>query len=206
MIGIWVLLAGLGQDPAAATPTASTGAPLAARNQSTGRDLRTEAQEALHRWARPGPTEWEPAARQFIDLYNRLQADKQLATSVRQELLTRLRTRLMDLDRQISGRQRRDATHPATPSRITWPQTTYLAQVGPGARAAARADASNEGDPGEQLVHLIRTTIAPHTWDTRGGMGTIKLWRPGHALVVRQTDDVHDQLANLIEQLRRAGP
>jgi hypothetical protein len=61
------------------------------------------------------------------------------------------------------------------------------------------------GDYGPQLVDLIQRTIAPQTWDVNGGLGTIYYWRPGRALVVRQTDDVHDQIGGLLQQMGRMG-
>jgi hypothetical protein len=61
------------------------------------------------------------------------------------------------------------------------------------------------GDYGPELVDLIQRTIAPQTWDVNGGLGTIYYWRPGRALVVRQTGNVHDQIGGLLEQMGRMG-
>ncbi len=52
----------------------------------------------------------------------------------------------------------------------------------------------------------VPRTIAPDSWDIRGGPGSIYYWRPGRALVVRQTTEVHDWLAETLEQLRAADP
>jgi len=60
-------------------------------------------------------------------------------------------------------------------------------------------------DAGEQLADLIRQTVAPDMWIENGGPGSIYYWWPGRALVVRQTDEVHEQIADLLEQLQRAG-
>jgi hypothetical protein len=60
-------------------------------------------------------------------------------------------------------------------------------------------------DYGPELVELIQQTIAPQTWDVNGGLGSAYYWRPGRALVIRQTGNVHDQLGGLLEQLGRAG-
>ena len=56
---------------------------------------------------------------------------------------------------------------------------------------------------GEALVDLIETTIAPDTWDIRGGPGTIVYFNPLRALVVRQTGDAHDALSDVLGGLRR---
>ncbi|MFZ5833545.1 MAG: hypothetical protein ACOY3P_25950 [Planctomycetota bacterium] len=50
-------------------------------------------------------------------------------------------------------------------------------------------------------VALIRTTIAPASWDVNGGRGSVCYWRPGRAIVVRQNAEVHGQLGGVIEQL-----
>jgi general secretion pathway protein D len=52
-------------------------------------------------------------------------------------------------------------------------------------------------------VELIQRTIAPSTWDVNGGPGTIRYWRPGMALVIRQTSEVHDDVADFLKQLDR---
>jgi hypothetical protein len=56
---------------------------------------------------------------------------------------------------------------------------------------------------GQALVDLIQTTIAPDTWDIRGGPGTIVYYNPLRALVVRQTGEVHDNLGDLLGGLRK---
>ena len=50
------------------------------------------------------------------------------------------------------------------------------------------------GDYGQVLVELIRQTISPEFWDVNGGPGVILYYRPGHALVVRATGDVHARI------------
>jgi hypothetical protein len=78
------------------------------------------------------------------------------------------------------------------------------AGVGWGARGAM---SRNFGPPdaGQQLVELIQRTIAPSTWDVNGGPGAIYYWSPGRALVVRQTSDVHGDVADFMDQLHRMG-
>lgn len=60
-------------------------------------------------------------------------------------------------------------------------------------------------DVGPALVDLIQRHVAPQFWAPRGGPGTIHYWRPGRALVVRATEDVHYETARFLEQLRQAG-
>ncbi len=58
-------------------------------------------------------------------------------------------------------------------------------------------------DHGPELVDLIQQTISPQTWDVNGGPGVIYYWRPGRAMVIRQTGEVHRQIGGLLEQMGR---
>ncbi|MFH1266121.1 MAG: hypothetical protein ABIK89_10365, partial [Planctomycetota bacterium] len=55
----------------------------------------------------------------------------------------------------------------------------------------------------ESLIELITTTIAPESWDDVGGPGSIAEFATNLSLVVSQTQDVHEQISSLLEQLRR---
>ncbi|MFO0807921.1 MAG: hypothetical protein U0746_04795 [Gemmataceae bacterium] len=54
-----------------------------------------------------------------------------------------------------------------------------------------------------ELVQLIVNTVAPDTWTTAGGEGTIEFHAIGLALVVRQKPAVHQQIVDLLASLRR---
>ena len=53
------------------------------------------------------------------------------------------------------------------------------------------------------LIRLVTNTIAPATWSSVGGRGTIDYYPLGMALVVTQTPDVHEQVAELLAMLRQ---
>jgi general secretion pathway protein D len=55
----------------------------------------------------------------------------------------------------------------------------------------------------DSLIDLITTTIEPTSWDTVGGPGAISQFETNLSLVVSQTQEVHEQLVDLLEQLRR---
>lgn len=55
----------------------------------------------------------------------------------------------------------------------------------------------------DTLIDLITATIAPDTWDDVGGDGSIQGFPTNLSLVVNQTQEVHDQIADLLEQLRK---
>jgi type II secretory pathway component GspD/PulD (secretin) len=54
-----------------------------------------------------------------------------------------------------------------------------------------------------QLIDLITRTIAPYTWSEFGGQGSIDFHPLTMALVVNQTPDVQEQVAELLSALRR---
>ena len=55
----------------------------------------------------------------------------------------------------------------------------------------------------DSLIELITTTIKPDTWEEVGGSGAIQEFEGTLSLVVTQTQDVHEEIADLLEQLRR---
>ncbi len=55
----------------------------------------------------------------------------------------------------------------------------------------------------DSLIELITTTIAPTTWDEVGGPGSVAPFETNLSLVISQTQEVHEQIADLLEQLRR---
>ncbi|MFA9271089.1 MAG: hypothetical protein ACEQSX_10090, partial [Baekduiaceae bacterium] len=46
-------------------------------------------------------------------------------------------------------------------------------------------------------------TIEPGTWDVDGGTGTIGTEENTLSLVIRQTSSAHEQIADLLKQLRK---
>ena len=55
----------------------------------------------------------------------------------------------------------------------------------------------------DPLVELITTTVKPQTWDDVGGPGSISHFANNLSLVISQTEEVHQAIADLLEQLRR---
>lgn len=55
----------------------------------------------------------------------------------------------------------------------------------------------------EKLIRLIVHTIAPKSWSGNGGRGTIDYAPEGMALIINQTADVQDQVADLLAAVRR---
>ena len=55
----------------------------------------------------------------------------------------------------------------------------------------------------EMLIKLITNTIAPKSWSDQGGPGTIEYHPLTLSLVINQTPDIQDQVADLLAALRR---
>jgi len=198
-----------------------------------GVPLKDSARAALRRWAQVKDDQAEQAAEEFLILYQELARDRTAGPATRQELRDKVRGRLVKLSGQISrriDRQERLAAGTARDTTRMQPgQDAILAQRGdlggrrgmfpgrgfaapgpaaPGAGPARLRAAGRPGqvpDYGQQLVELIQRTIAPASWDVNGGPGTIQYWRPGRALVVRQTDEIHERIGDVLKQLDRAG-
>ncbi len=54
----------------------------------------------------------------------------------------------------------------------------------------------------KRLIQLITDTIDPGSWDTRGGSGHITFYPVGMQLIVSQTPDIQEQVADLLQRLR----
>lgn len=55
----------------------------------------------------------------------------------------------------------------------------------------------------DSLIDLIQQTIAPTSWDELGGPGSIQPFPTNLSLVISNTQEVHDEIIELLEQLRR---
>ncbi len=55
----------------------------------------------------------------------------------------------------------------------------------------------------DMVIRMIQNTVAPNTWVEAGGSGTIDYMPIGMALVINQTVDVQEQVAGLLDALRR---
>src|SRR5262249_22371771 len=53
------------------------------------------------------------------------------------------------------------------------------------------------------LIRLITTSVAPESWSDGGGKGTVQDYPLGLALGVNQTQDIQEQIVELLQQLRK---
>jgi hypothetical protein len=70
-------------------------------------------------------------------------------------------------------------------------------------RVAEFVDQSPDGQAGfDELITLITTVVEPDSWQEVGGNGSVAANLPTGALVIRQTQDVHEQIQQLLSALR----
>ncbi len=55
----------------------------------------------------------------------------------------------------------------------------------------------------DSLIDLITSTVKPTSWDAVGGPGSIAPFETNLSLVVSQTQEIHEEIVDLLEQLRR---
>jgi beta-lactamase regulating signal transducer with metallopeptidase domain len=69
--------------------------------------------------------------------------------------------------------------------------------------AEPRIEQSGTKPDFDSLVNLITSTIQPRTWKSAGGQGTAAVSKSNLSIVLSQTRAVHDEISNLLTQLRR---
>jgi general secretion pathway protein D len=76
--------------------------------------------------------------------------------------------------------------------------------IGPNGLPQSRSGGQqSHGTDFSGLIDLLTTTVEPGTWDVDGGSGTIGTNENTLSLVIRQTAPVHDQIVDLLSQLRK---
>jgi len=55
----------------------------------------------------------------------------------------------------------------------------------------------------DSLIELITSTVQPQSWTEMGGPGSIAPFETNLSIVVSQTQEVHEEIVDLLEQLRR---
>lgn len=136
-------------------------------------------------------------AKRFLSLYT---AAGELPAAEQARLKVRLRSRLARLasviQQDVLEARRAQAAQSASTAKTPSVGDTQL-------KTAGRAGGAAVQDEGQSLVDLIQATIAPETWDVNGGSGVIRYWPAWHALVVRQTDEVHEQIGGIVHGVRK---
>lgn len=167
--------------------------PLAAVRAEVEAALRLEA-------AAVGFPERAAATRRLVAVHDTLAGDPRFAasaaaTGLRRRVAARLvvvRDRLRPLAGEPAGPDIYPASEPSADR--TASTTASEAGVAGGRQAEARV-----------LIDLIEATIHPEVWDVQGGPCRIRYFPNGQGIVVRATQEVHEDLGRLLRQLRAAG-
>ncbi|MDX1965530.1 MAG: M56 family metallopeptidase, partial [Planctomycetaceae bacterium] len=83
----------------------------------------------------------------------------------------------------------------------TYPVADLVLPIPKAGRESAPAD--KVVAQAEPLIQLIHSTVSPDSWNEAGGTGSVKFYEATLSLVVRQSAVVHEELAGLLDQLRR---
>ena len=201
-------------EPLAATPPPNDPLPVRDAN-STHRSLsaiQVDVHAALRAEAvtrRQGKNASEVV--RLIALYREMATHPQRDTSAMlAKLGLRLRSRLEKVCDHIERKYARTdhgAKRKVMPSTLVLPESNVLAQqvavqAGGAFGQAAQPGADATIDYGPELVEIIQQTISPATWNINGGNGAIVYFAPRRAIVVSAPADVHDQVDDLLGQLR----
>jgi hypothetical protein len=197
----------------------------AEKSQQNPAALRASVHKTLRETARS--TDREAAARSLMETYQALADDTSLVKDDRRQMQQIVRSRLAKLADEIrklptaggissnespagEGLQSfldaliEKSTRPAAqlPPAVLAQRRGNLNPPMLGAFPVQNAVPTAPPDYGQDLVELIEATIAPGSWDSQGGPGSIRYYSPLRVIVVRQTSEVHEQLGDLLPQLR----
>jgi hypothetical protein len=148
--------------------------------------------------------EREEAIVRLAEIYLEVCRDPRLADSgLLQKEKARMWGRLTGIRRDLAKQLAYSKSGPAPSGRQGRGETSSDdSGVGGQPNNAGAGGGGAISDYGPRLVALIERTIRPDFWDVNGGPGTIFYYQPLHALVIRATDDVHDEIGGVIGGLR----
>lgn len=180
-----------------------------------GDALRRNVVATLKKWAKAkSEPDCHQAALDFVDLVLALAQDDEMPLNTKKELSVKVKYRLKSLSTRISAyneihrKERKKAEKGAEAATVQLPgNSVVLAQQGNNFAEVMgdNAKTSNYEQEGEKLVELIQKTIRTQTWEVNGGFGQIEYYGQQKVLVISQTQEAHEEIAALLEQLRRAG-
>ena len=220
--------------PVQATATASTAVVSRVDSadikapQRTLKEWREVVQQALKDQAGAKPLDQPAAVMKLVQLYRELLVVGQLNSGEDKRLRMLVRGRLVKLREQAPQDVRLRLAYvksaKAKAAREKQPElldrvkddravlaqwkgvlAQFQGQGQVGVAGDGRAGGAGQDDDGQELADLIQVVISPDFWDANGGPGAIFYFQSQHALVVRATTQTHEDVANLLEALRRAG-
>lgn len=191
------VLAGPIIDQAAAVqiPESAGVLKLANREQQTAfRTIYRDLARKSFRTAKPDPFQITP---RLVAFYTTLETVEGLPRSERLRMRETLRARLRQIGDQLSRKRASAKKSPA--SRLRGRKATKPA----GKDSEAGGLGGGEQQNVNELIALIESTIAPDSWESRGGNGSISYFSMLKVLVVRQRAEVHRQVGGVLEGVRK---
>ncbi len=120
------------------------------------------------------------------------------------------RTSVLDIPLIISEEEELLAAPKDPMVLLCYPVADLLLAYPPADLLTGAGAPANAGRPEKydfnSLEKLIRTVVGPGYWEGAGGKGKIAHDSKSLTLVIRQTQSVHDQIRNLLQQLRQPQP
>lgn len=179
--------------------------------------LIAEYRKFTRAFARRGRPKSSDVTVPMVALYHELRIAKSISNKDRSSMRKRLKILLEETQRRLYSQLKEAGVKDPI-------QAVAAAKLA--AESRASVDASEESSPGEssddgqresenpavgaatiqvamQLISLIEDTIAPDSWETRGGQGSIRFLSGLNVLVIRATGEVHHQIGGTLEQVRR---
>jgi len=167
------------------SPSAATVAPSAA-------ELRDQFRDLSRRTSRPNDLDPDDVVPDLIALYNALYQPNDLPGSELVDMRRRTETRLEKVrERLLRDKRKLEQAQARKARRNTARAPRGDATMLSGGTAAELSNARS-------LINLITLTIEPDSWAENGGRGTISYFAPVHALVVRNTLHVHEQIGGVL--------
>ena len=177
-----------------------------------GRGFRGRTNNALKAPFPATSGERKAQAEKLLSLYKQIGEAKDVIPAERGRLHARLKSRLvrladaiaLDVKEARSASQSQTGKQPSTAAQSSANRSsTGTDASSPSQTASTGSHGGAPQDDGQALVELIQATIAPQSWDVNGGPGSIVYWPAWHVLVVRQTDDVHEQIGGVMHGMRK---
>lgn len=162
-------------------------------------ELRQAYRDVMQQSARRVQPDYAAVVPQMADLYVELVAADGFSHAERSRLRGCLKVRLEEIRDRLAIEERQEQR------RVPVAAATGRDRV---ANGLGNRELPSIGGPLDEpnartLIELIQNTIAPESWQVNGGQGSIRYYSLYHALVVRQTAEVHHQLGGGLGQLRK---
>ncbi len=167
-----------------------------------------EYRKITRAFARRGRPKLTEVTLPMVALYHELKLAQSISHKERAQMRKRLKILMEETQRRLYGKLKESGVK--DPVKAVSAARAKLAQQSPGESPGTASSPEAQRPRGAvtiqvamELISLIEDTIAPDSWEVRGGRGSIRFFSPLNVLVIRATGEVHHQIGGTLEQLRR---